>query len=98
MASGGRQKKIQKGKDKRRNQRIKMAKDSTADSKVGGVQKTRRFCLVSKYCSKVRIYMYANVDFHCGNRATRLTTPRRRSSLNKLSFATIIYIGNFSTT
>ena len=42
---------------------MKMAKDSTAESKVGSVQKTRRFYLVSKYCSKVRIYMYANVDF-----------------------------------
>ena len=71
-----------------------MAKDSTADSKVGGVQKTRRFYLVSKYCSKVRIHMYANLDFHCGNRATRLTTPLRRSSLNKRTLATIVYIGN----
>lgn len=43
-----------KGKDRGRDQRIKMAKDSAADSKVGGLQKIRRFCLVSKYCLSPR--------------------------------------------
>lgn len=39
----------EKGKNEGRDQRIEMAKDSAADSKVGGLQKIRRFCLVSKY-------------------------------------------------
>ena len=45
-----------------------MAKDSTTDSKVDGLQKTSpRVLLVVVYmyllCVKVRINMYANVDF-----------------------------------
>ena len=40
-----------------------MAKDSTADSKVGGLQKTSPRVLLLYICVKVRINMYANVDF-----------------------------------
>ena len=43
-----------------------MAKDSTTDSKVDGLQKTspRVLLVVYIYGAKVRINMYANVDFH----------------------------------
>ena len=74
------QKKMKEKKEKKEKKKSKkfcgskMAKDFTTPS-LGLVYRKPDwgFTIIT-----IRVYMYANVDFHCGNGATRLTTPLRR--------------------
>ena len=68
-----------------------MAKDSTTDSKVGGLQKTRRFYLVEGQ-DHLRGLALTTIHPQVVMGSTQLGTPVRLCSFDELISAILIYI------